>query len=90
MAEQEQRWCDNCTYEVEELTTSGALELCDTCHNAWELGQGQAPNVNSHNVVWQSAVTEDMTSDLGDGEVQSLIRALDDAVARVCSDYGVN
>jgi hypothetical protein len=43
-----------------------------------------------HGVVWQSAVMEDMTHDLDDGEIQSLIRALDDAVERVCSDYGVN
>lgn len=40
-------------------------------------------------VLWQSAVTEDMLVGILDIDVDRLIEELNDAVATICQDYGI-
>jgi|LakMenEpi03Aug12_release.lakeMendotaPanAssembly.Ray.scaffolds.fasta_scaffold6578899_2 hypothetical protein len=39
--------------------------------------------------VWASSVDTEMISGLTKGEIKELIKELDDAVMRVCQDFGV-
>lgn len=40
-------------------------------------------------VVWSSALDKDMVADLDEKEIAELVQELDDAVMRVCQDFGI-
>jgi trehalose-6-phosphate synthase len=39
--------------------------------------------------IWQSTVTAEMVASLSDKDIELLTEELDDAVARICEDFGV-
>jgi hypothetical protein len=39
--------------------------------------------------IWQSTVTAEMVASLTDKDIALLTEELDDAVARICEDFGV-
>ena len=41
-------------------------------------------------VVWQSKVTGSMVKGLEDKDIEHLITELDDAVMRICQDFGID
>ena len=40
-------------------------------------------------IIWSSAITEEMVSNLNDEQISYLIDSLDEAVAQICSEDGV-
>lgn len=40
-------------------------------------------------IVWESKISKSMVKDLTDSELGQLIEELDDAVVKVCEDFGV-
>lgn len=42
------------------------------------------------NIIWESKLTAEMVSHLGEDEVQLLIDELNEAVAEICEYYEVN
>ena len=40
-------------------------------------------------VVWQSTVTEEMTENLSQTEIDEMVEALNEAVAQICQEFDV-